>query len=101
MIGEHRRGGGMQDQFQTIVITQKRTISAWARVEIVDTKENRDPWAMKEHNSIIYYVIQVRPRFLTCPGGWTGGTISHQDQQHKIKEGGFENDGDEFNLDEI
>lgn len=55
---------------------------------------------MKEHNSIIYYVIQVRPRFLTCPGGWTGGTISHQDQQHMIKEGRFENDEDGFNLEE-
>lgn len=33
----------MRDQFQTIVITQKFMISAWARVEIVDIKENRDP----------------------------------------------------------
>lgn len=46
-------------------------------------------------------MIQVRPRFLTCPGGWTGGTISHQDQQHKRKEGGFENDEDESSLEEI
>ena len=76
-------------------------ISAWARVEIVDIKENRDPWDIKEHNSIIYYMVQVRPRFLTCPGGWTGGTISHQDQQHKRKEGGFENDEDESSLEEI
>lgn len=46
-------------------------------------------------------MIQVRPRFLNCQGSWTGGTISHQDQQHKIKEGGFENDEDESSLEEI